>query len=158
MKVENGKIPSFEDHFGLLIEQISIVVQKMILNDLKDKGVEINFNEFLMIQLLASHSEGLSQKQISEKLFKDKAMITRFTNHLENLKLVKRTQRKEDARSYIVSITKTGLKTIRSLEDLMIPFEKSFIKSIGRSDFLVFNSVLKKLLAHAVDKTRTPLA
>ncbi|MEM7645504.1 MAG: MarR family transcriptional regulator [Pseudomonadota bacterium] len=143
------KLPSFENHFGLLIEQISIVVQKKVLNDLKQRGIQINFSEFLMLLMLASNDEGLSQKQISEKLLKDKAMVTRFVNHLETLQLVTRKQSQEDGRSYKVSVTTKGLRMVQSLDEIMVPFENRFIQSISKSDFLVFNSVLAKLLDHA---------
>lgn len=146
MSKKKLNLPSFESHFGLIIEQISIVIQKKVLTHLQHEGFEISFNEFLMLMLLASNQEGLSLKEISEKLFKDKSLITRLVNHLENLKLVKRVRSKQDARSYKISITDKGHKTVHSLDEIMVPFERDFIKSIDKKDFKIFNSVLKKLL------------
>lgn len=151
MKQDKKNIPLFESHFGLLIEQISIVVQKKVLTHLKHQGLEISFNEFLMLILLAANKDGLSLKEISKKLFKDKAMITRLVKNLEDLTLVKRVRSMQDARSYNISMTNIGYKTVRSLDEIMIPFERNFIKSVKKSEFKIFNSVLKKFLEHAID-------
>lgn len=146
------KGPKFEDHFGLLIEQISILMQRKTLNYLKEGGYEITFNELLMLILLTSNNEGLAQKEIAEKLFKDKSMITRFSNRLEKLRLVTKVKSKLDARLSRVSITKKGSRLVQSLDKIMIPFERSFIESISKPELLVFKSVLQKLLKHAASE------
>lgn len=151
MTKKKRNLLSFDSHFGLLIEQISIVIQKKVLAHLKQEGIEISFNEFLMLILLTSHEDGLSLKEMSERLFKDKAMITRLVKHLEALKLVKRIRSTQDSRSYNISVTTKGYQTVRSLDKVMIPFEGDFIKSVEKSEFKIFNSVLKKFLEHAIN-------
>lgn len=145
------KFPSFDNHFGLLIEQISMLMQRNILNHLSDEGYEITFNELLILIFLASNKEQLSQKEISQKLFKDKSMITRFANNLEKIGLIKRVKNISDARSYNVSITKEGLRTVQKIGESIAPFEENFTKSINKSELQIFDSVLQKLLKHVTN-------
>ena len=104
---KNFKNHFFETHFGLLIEQISILMQKKILQHLKTAGYEISFNELLMLILLDASPEGLSQQEIADKLFKNKSMVTRFVAHLEKKHFI---QRQKDQTDEFISTLGTDKK------------------------------------------------
>ncbi len=54
--------------------------------------------------------EGLTQQELAIRTFRDKPSVTRLINNLERVNLVIRVNDKNDRRSNLIYLTKTGRK------------------------------------------------
>lgn len=100
---------SQEYFYNFLTGKYSIAVMRRLQRNLKEAGLSITSEQWSIMYNLWVE-EGLTQQELAIRTFRDKPSVTRLINNLERLNLVIRVNDKNDRRSNLIYLTKTGRK------------------------------------------------
>ena len=89
--------------------------------------------------------EGVIQKTIAERLYKDKPTITRLLAQLENKQLIRRTAGIRDRRSVTVSVTAAGAELIHQTYPLERQLMAEVKSGIGESSYEELLMLLRRV-------------
>jgi DNA-binding MarR family transcriptional regulator len=113
--------------------------------ELKKAGLTITVDQWLTLKCLFDNPD-ISQKELAEMVFKDTASITRIIELLVKAKYLKKTDHKYDKRKSNISITSSGLETIRFTEQVVESYRKTALKGIGIAKENHVNAVMKTII------------
>ncbi len=98
------------------------------------------------IMTILSHSESLNQLGLGEHMGIDKATMVKMIDVLEDKRLVKRSEDKNDRRNKIIVITPKGRTMLEELDQLRKLTENDFFAHIDKKDRDVVERVMTLLL------------
>lgn len=100
---------SQEYFYNFLTGKYSIAVMRRLQRNLREAGLSITSEQWSIMYNLWVE-EGLTQQELAIRTFRDKPSVTRLINNLERVNLVIRVNDKNDRRSNLIYLTKTGRK------------------------------------------------
>ncbi|MDO9530788.1 MAG: MarR family transcriptional regulator [Deltaproteobacteria bacterium] len=106
---------------------------------LKDRGFDITPEQWGILRVLWEE-EGLSQKEIGDRLFKDKPNVTRMLDALERKGLIFRQP--TDRRRYSIFLTKEGKKLQAELLPIVLQVQETATNSLTKSDLETLQNLL----------------
>lgn len=112
------------------IEKAIKTYRQFAQRELKNAGFTITVDQWLTLNCLNENSD-ISQKELSEAIFKDTASITRILDLLVKAKYIKRTIHKEDKRKSNLVITELGYETIHAASLVVNNYRNAALKGIG---------------------------
>lgn len=99
-------------------------------SELKRHGFTITIDQWLIIKCLLENPE-MSQIEISERVFKDNASVTRIIELLVKAKYVSRKVNKQDRRRSLLTVTKLGEETIEAVNQLVLVYRAKALNGIS---------------------------
>lgn len=93
--------------------------------------------------------DNVTQENLTLKLGYDKATTTKIIKHLVEKKYVIKTRNPDDKRSYIIKISKKGMKFIDDINDIIEKWNDMIFKDISADEYEVFENTLKKIVSNA---------
>lgn len=106
-----------------LLGTLIVALSKRVRARLVAAGLEITPDQFWLLDTLARHEGQLTQSDLADILDKDKSVLVRQIDHLEEQGLITRTVSAEDRRKKLLMLTPEGERlhaTAKALtEDLM---------------------------------------
>lgn len=138
----------FEDGLGYLVHHLMYAFRQMLSEQCAASGYPITADELAVVMMISQSKEraGLTQKQLADTLAKDKAVITRLLNSLENKELVVRATDRLDRRVVRTSLTKQGLEAAEMLRPKLMEILKLAYSDISEEEFLLTRDVLGRML------------
>ena len=103
-----AKDQKLEDVLYYLIEKTNKVIRRYSQVRFMEAGIEITVDQWLVLKKIGD-SERITQIELANAIFKDRASITRILDLLLEKKLVKK-ESGEDKRSYELTLTPAGQK------------------------------------------------
>lgn len=97
--------------------------------ELKRHGFTITIDQWLIIKCLMENPN-VSQIEISERVFKDNASVTRIIDLLVKAKYVSRKANKTDRRRSQLTVTPLGIETIEAVNELVLQYRAKALKGI----------------------------
>ena len=85
---------------------------------LKEEGYTITIDQWLIIKCILENPK-VTQNEISEKVFKDSASVTRIITLLVKAKYLKRKINKTDRRRSVLQVTELGEQIISSVDQIV---------------------------------------
>lgn len=134
-----------DETIGWLIYKARYLTKNRLQQRLKK--FEITSEQWSILSMIYL-KEGCNQKELGEKLLKDRAALTRILDILEKKQLVKRENSDTDRREYLVYITEKGLNLYNKIL-LVVTNNSEEINSIfteGEEKQLRY--LLNKLISH----------
>jgi len=89
----------FDESVGFLINRVAKQTKRKLYSAFKENGYTLTPEHWAVLNRLWE-KDGLSQTEIADQTFKDKANITRILDVMEKNDLVKRQKHEEDRRSF----------------------------------------------------------
>lgn len=134
---------NLDDSVGYLIN----IVAGKLKNQLNRRftAFDITSEQWAVLNRLWE-KDGVTQKDLAEKTFKDQANIGRILDKLEKKELIRRCVDTEDRRVLIVFLTQEGLKLRKELIPLASEVLNLAQKDISEKEVKVLETVLKKIL------------
>ncbi len=114
-------------------------------NRLKENGFKITIDQWLIIKAIMENP-GISQHELSEKVFKDNASVTRIIELLVKSKYLERKVNSKDRRKSNLKITSDGMKIIEDVQLLVLENRKTALDGIPEKDLKVMHTALNKIL------------
>jgi Transcriptional regulators len=103
-----AKDQKLEDVLYYLIEKTNKVIRRYSQVRFSEAGIEVTVDQWLVLKKI-SDSERITQIELANALFKDRASITRILDLLLEKRLVKKEEG-TDKRSYELALTPNGQK------------------------------------------------
>jgi DNA-binding MarR family transcriptional regulator len=89
--------------------------------------------------------EGITQKDLAQKVGKDQTNVTRILDQLERKALIKRTRNEKDRRSFLAYVTKKG----KTLIETLLPIEEEVLtialENISEEQISLLKQILAKI-------------
>ena len=132
-------------------------LKQFIASKLKQMGVPLTPEQFMLIDLLWNHGE-MSQQQLADLMQKDKNSVTKLVDAIEKKGFVVRRQNRTDRRSNTLVLTENAnqLKPGAKLKGISILDQ--MLEGISEEELRAFLLTLRKLnLNMSVDEGDGPL-
>lgn len=90
--------------------------------------------------------EGLNQRHLGEKTFKDRHNITRILNLLEKRDCIERRADKTDRRIYRLFLTKTGQDVQEKLNTIVVTHREAIFEGLSREDIQAMQRIVEHIV------------
>lgn len=145
------KLPErFEDGLGYLIHQLMFLFRQGFARKFNQAGLSISPEEMITLVVLKQNGP-LKPTELASILAKDKAVITRALDHLNEEGLLRRVQDTEDRRAIKVNITKKGEQVFQRFFPLVREFICQILSGVSQKDYDVTRKVLSKMIENCKD-------
>ena len=134
-----------DDSLHYLIMANQMLVQKALLEQLKDTGLTIGQPKIL--DYLKDH-DGSNQKEIAKACFLEAGSLTTILNKMEEKGLIERRILNGNRRSFHIFLTETGKEKQQLVDQAFSEIEKKALADISEKDIDQFMSVYNKIYSN----------
>ncbi|MCK5824547.1 MAG: MarR family transcriptional regulator [Ichthyobacteriaceae bacterium] len=124
---------------------LSHKIRRLMEKTLQVRHIDISGDQFAFLKHL-SFDDGMSQKELSNKIGRDKTTMARVINTLEKKNLVLRVGSREDKRINHIYLTNLGKEKVKELTPIISEVDKE-LKSVFTDEeynkFIEFKNRLK---------------
>lgn len=138
----------YED-FGRWISILYRQFQKFINNELKD--LDITSGEYIYLIKLYENKE-LTQEDLAEIYYINKAAITRSIRSLEDKGYIKRIKNQRDKRSYRIQVTEKALKVKHRIYNALKSWDELISPNVNDDELEVLSNILKNMSIKSLDR------
>lgn len=136
-----------DESIGYKIEIAERMLKRELTKRFQNRGFNITPNQWVILYRLW-HNDGLTQAEISEKTFKDKANITRIIDILVKKELVIRSMDQSDRRFFRIYLTDRGKELMKELPIIVHEHIEHAVLGIPKEDLKTAKAVLEKIAAN----------
>lgn len=119
--------------------------------NISDAGFNITIDQWLVLKAIQEDST-VTQQQLALKVFKDFASITRIIELLVKNGYLLREVHKEDRRRFQLTLSKEGVKIIKSLQPIINSNRKRALSGISLTEIEQLQSILNKITSNIHEK------
>ncbi len=138
------KEPKLEDILYYLIEKANKVIRRYSQVRFSEAGLEITVDQWLVLKKIGD-SECITQIELANAIFKDRASITRILDLLLEKKLVKKDSG-SDKRAYELSLTSAGQRFMEQALVIVKNARKKGIETMSEKEQEQLRSSLQKII------------
>lgn len=135
------------DTFFYNLEKAVKTYRQYFQNQLKANGFDITLDQWLILNTIIENPT-ISQNEIAEKVFKDKASVARIIELLVQNGFLTRSIHPTNRRMFQLSITEKGNETIEKLSGLVQVFRKNAVLGISPDALEETQSIMKTIIAN----------
>jgi DNA-binding MarR family transcriptional regulator len=129
---------------GLKLSTIGKMSKVFAIQQFSYEGHGITPEQFTVLSALVEN-DGMYQRQICVKTFKDRPNITRIVNILENAGMVRREEDANGRKIYKIYITEKGKKVYDKVLPTILKVWGTTVKGIPEKELEVLLKVLEKI-------------
>ncbi|GAA4354967.1 transcriptional regulator SylA [Hymenobacter saemangeumensis] len=107
----------------------------------------LTVDQGLALMVLSKHP-ALSQQELAELVFKDKASITRIIELLVQKSLLARAERSTDRRKSVLRLTDRGRQTLVQLSATIQLNQQTALQGLSEDELTQFDVTLRKIIAN----------
>lgn len=100
-------VKGISNYLGIYMSETLLLMRRFLVNEFEKKRIGMRFEEWMQL-LPLTESETVSQKDLSDRLVKDKTTVSRLVDGWVKKTWVKREVSSHDKRFYILRFTKKG--------------------------------------------------
>ena len=134
-----------DDTLHYLIMANQVLVQKALLEQLKDTGLTIGQPKIL--DYLKEH-DGSNQKEIAKACFLEAGSLTTILNKMEEKGLIERRILNGNRRSFHIFLTAVGKEKQQLVDTAFSEIEKKALADISEKEFEQFMSVYHRIYSN----------
>jgi MarR family transcriptional regulator for hemolysin len=134
----------FENSIGFIINRTAKALIYVFDQELRNK-FGITFGQWKIIMILANNNDGLSQKEIADKLGLEGPTIIPIIDKLEKDEFVKRIVDKNDRRNNQIFLTEKTISILDSIINCGLNIKEISIRNISEQDISVTKETLEKM-------------
>ena len=139
-----------QESLGFIIYRTALTLKTALQRCFKENGYEITAEQWGIIRHLGEE-DGLSQREIGEKAFKDKPNITRMLDALEKKHLIFRQPDPRDRRKYCIYLTKQGKQLHERLLPLTQTLRQRALQNMPQAEIELLRNNLNKIYKNLND-------
>jgi len=129
------------------IEQAIKEYRKVSQRNIEKIVKDITVDQCLILMILDKDSE-ISQKEVADLIFKDKASITRMIELMVKKDYLKRTIHKEDRRKFNLEITEKGKETLELINPTIQINRQTALNGLSLEEINFLDKTLKKIITN----------
>ena len=119
-------------------------LKQFIASKLKQMGVPLTPEQFMLIDLLWNHGE-MSQQQLADLMQKDKNSVTKLVDAIEKKGFVVRRQNRTDRRSNTLVLTENANQLKPGAKQKGISILDQMLEGVSEDELRAFLATLRKL-------------
>lgn len=135
--------------FFYTLEKAIKVYRQYFQNSLKNAGYSITLDQWLVLNMIIDFP-GITQTEIAERVFKDKASITRIIDLLEINDYVTRKPHPTHGKMIQIDITSKGTDTVDHLKKDVPKFRDVALKNISDENKKAIQSTLNLIINNCI--------
>jgi len=136
-----------EDLFFYSLDKAIRTHRQYTQNRLRLQGYPITIDQWLLLTAI-SQNNNLSQAELCETIFKDKASLARMVELLQQKELLKKRESTTDKRKWHVSLTKKGEALLKEIEPIVLVNRKLSLEGVSDKEVESVKKVLNKIVAN----------
>ena len=129
------------------IEQAIKEYRKVSQRNIEKIVKDITVDQCLILMILDKDAE-ISQKEVADLIFKDKASITRMIELMVKKDYLKRTIHKEDRRKFNLEITEKGKETLELINPTIQINRQTALNGLSLEEINFLDKTLKKIITN----------
>ena len=129
----------------------STAVARRLQKNFRNAGLEITIEQWSVLYHLWKE-DGLSQLELGNRTFRDKASTTRLIDNLEKQELVTRIASKDDRRINLVYLTDTAKPLQQITYELANKTMNEALQNISKEEIEVVKNVLQRVYDNLTSK------
>ena len=130
--------------FAVELNLTGCKLKQLLASKLKQMGVPLTPEQFMLIDLLWNHGE-MSQQQLADLMHKDKNSVTKLVDAIERKGFVVRQQNKHDRRSNTLVLTERANQLKPGAKQKGISILDQMLEGINENELRMFLETLRKL-------------
>jgi DNA-binding MarR family transcriptional regulator len=130
--------------YSLLLDRTARRVKQYAQQQFNEMGFNITVDQWVVLKNLYE-KEGMKQNELAELLFKDNPTLTRIIDLLCEKGLTVRNLHPSDRRSFVVGLTKEGVKKVEQLGPKVKDIRLKAWDGLSDRDFNQFKKVLNTI-------------
>jgi MarR family transcriptional regulator, transcriptional regulator for hemolysin len=134
----------FENSIGFIINRTAKALIHTFDQELRNK-FGITFGQWKIIIILANNNDGLSQKEIADKLGLEAPTIIPIIDKLEKDGFVKRMADNNDRRNNRIFLTEKTINSLDSMVSYALKIKEISIRNIPEQDISITKNTLEKM-------------
>ncbi|KAA3608766.1 MAG: MarR family transcriptional regulator [Calditrichaeota bacterium] len=134
----------FDESVGFLINRVAKQFKRKLDSAFKKNGYTLTPEHWAVLNRLWE-KDGLSQTEIADLTFKDKANITRILDVMEKNSLVKRQKHELDRRSFKIFLDSKGKEYKSQLVPFAHEINQKALKNLGEEEMAILKKVMIKI-------------
>lgn len=139
-----AKNQKLEDVLYYLIEKTNKVIRRYSQVRFSEAGIEITVDQWLVLKKI-SDSERITQIELANAIFKDRASITRILDLLLKKKLVSK-EPGADKRAYELALTEAGEKFMEQALMIVKSIRKKGVEAMSEKEQEQLRKSLQKII------------
>jgi MarR family transcriptional regulator for hemolysin len=143
------KMETLNQSFFYTLEKAIKVYRQYFQTQLKNAGFGITLDQWLVLNMIIDF-EGITQTEIAERVFKDKASITRIIDLLETNEYVVRKPHPTHGKMIQIDITKKGQDTVDALKKEVPKFRDFALRNISDENKKETQTILKTIINNCI--------
>jgi len=148
-KFLDSSMEQINQSFFYTIEKAIKVYRQYFQTQLKNAGYAITLDQWLVLNMIIDFP-GITQTEIAERVFKDKASVTRIIDLLDTNQYVTRKPHPTHGKMIQIDITKKGIDTIEKLKKDVPKFRDYALRNISDDSKEEIQSVFKSIINNCV--------
>ena len=136
-----------EDIIFYTLEKAIRKYRQYAQKELKNAGYTITIDQWLITKQILENP-GISQQELSEKVFKDNASVTRMIELLSKANYLTRQIDNGDRRRTNLQVTPQGIKVITDVNKIIMRNRSTALKGIGDAEVSNTQKVLNAIIAN----------
>lgn len=131
------------------LEKTVKTYRQFFQNQLKKQGFDITLDQWLILHTIMEYPEA-SQNEIAERVFKDKASVTRIIELLVQNGYLTRAIHPSNRRKFQLDITAKGKNTLEGLKDLVAQFRNAALVGIPTEKIEETQRLLQVIMSNCI--------
>ena len=125
------------------------LIQKPMELKLKQEGITHSMDQLIMLMIVRHKCEVIVQQDLVDIMGKDKSVILRMVDVLENDALLRRVVDANDRRRNFLEVTEKGISLTNQMHEIEVIVSKELLQGISDADIEVFHSVIDRIRQNA---------
>lgn len=130
--------------FAILNGKVSAAINRKLYRNFRQNGLEISPEQWTVLLFLWK-KDGVTQQELCNATFKDKPSMTRLIDNMERQHLVVRISDKNDRRTNLIYLTKTGKELETKAGEIVNLTLREALDGVSIHELEIGQEVLKKI-------------
>jgi len=143
--MENQSLPLVM-RVGSMMQEVFRVLKKRTL---KKAEIKLTFEQFGLLHSINREEDDVIQNDMAEIMGKDKSVIMRLIDSLEEKELIRRVAHANDRRKNYLMVTKKGEMVIKKILQIENELMEELQQGLTSSDMNTFNKVVNQIKSNS---------
>ena len=136
--------------FAILNGKVSTAINRKLSRNFRQEGIEITPEQWTIV-LSLWEKDGVTQQELCYATFKDKPSMTRLIDNMERQHLVVRISDKNDRRTNLIHLTKTGRELESKAYKIANATLEQALDGLTMEELKIGQEVLRKVFINTKD-------
>lgn len=114
---------------------------------LKESGFQVTIDQWLVLKNIQELPQ-ISQQELSRRVFKDTASVTRIIDLLVKQGMITREASENDRRRNFLSVTREGIKTLKDIQPVIMKNRATALKGIDPRELETLKKNLQTIIGN----------